>query len=117
MLGFDKEYFVQQVAGLTQLSGELMLVDPLVIDLGWGKLKSALVKLTDAAFVAPREAAATRQMLVAQYVAAFRLVEVAAHHKAGATLKELAINVSASVAPERQLALHTLLDEQRAKLG
>ena len=26
--GFDKDYFVQQVAGLSQLTGELMLVKP-----------------------------------------------------------------------------------------
>ncbi len=47
--GFDKEYFVQQVAGLSQLAGEFMLVKPLVIDLGWGGLKSAMVKLPDSA--------------------------------------------------------------------
>jgi hypothetical protein len=117
MLGFDKEYFVQQVAGLTQLSGELMLVDPKVIDLGWGKLKSALVKLKDAAFVAPHEAATDRQMLIAQYVAAFRQVEAAAHDKAGATLKEIAANVSTRVVPEQQHALRALLDEQRAKIA
>jgi hypothetical protein len=117
MLGFDKDYFVRQVAGLTQLSGELMLVDPLVIELGWGKLKSALVKLKDAAFVASHEAAANRRMLIEQYVAAFRQVEAAAHDKAGATLKEIAANVSTCVVPERQHALHALLDEQRAKLA
>ena len=55
--GFDKEYFVQQVAGLSQLAGELMLVKPIVIDLGWGDLKSALVKLPDSDFVAPQNAA------------------------------------------------------------
>lgn len=32
MHGFDSDYFVQ-VAGLTQLIGEFMLVKPLVIDL------------------------------------------------------------------------------------
>src|ERR1700736_2130533 len=36
--GFDKDYFVQQVAGLSQLAGEFMRVKPLVIDLGWGTL-------------------------------------------------------------------------------
>ena len=55
--GFDKDYFVQQVAGLSQLTGELMLVKPVVIDLGWGNLKSALVKLPDSGFVAPHDAA------------------------------------------------------------
>jgi hypothetical protein len=37
--GFDENYFVQQVAGLSQLAGEFMRVKPLVIDLGWGTLK------------------------------------------------------------------------------
>src|SRR5438552_18585373 len=40
MHGFDKSYFVQHVAGLSQLAGEFMLVKPIVIDLGWGNLKS-----------------------------------------------------------------------------
>src|ERR1700719_5299131 len=76
--GFDRDYFVQQVAGLSQLAGELMLVKPIVIDLGWGELKSALVNLEDRAFVAPPEAAARRRALMGQYVAAFRQVEAAA---------------------------------------
>src|ERR1700730_3289843 len=80
--GFDKQLFVQQVAGLSQLAGELMLVKPIVIDLGWGNLKSALIKLPDAEFVAPQNAATQRQTLVNQYVAAFRSVEVAAHDDA-----------------------------------
>jgi hypothetical protein len=116
-LGFDKDYFVQQVAGLTQLAGEFMLVDPLVIDLGWGKLKSALVKLKDSAFFAPRDAAGNRRMLGDQYVAAFRQVEVAARDKAGAMLKDLASSISARVVPEQQHELHVLVDEQRAKLA
>ena len=70
--GFDKDYFVQQVAGLTQLAGEFMLVHPRVIDLGWGALKSALVKLEDASFVARQEAVARRQALVNQYTQAFQ---------------------------------------------
>jgi hypothetical protein len=54
--GFDQHYFVQQVAGLSQLAGELMLANPSVIDLGWGKLKSALVNPRDSGFVAPPDA-------------------------------------------------------------
>src|SRR5262249_57301197 len=53
--GFDENYFVQQVAGLTQLAGELMSVKPLVIDLGWGTLKTAIVGLKDSSFTEPRE--------------------------------------------------------------
>ena len=75
------------------------------------------MKLQDAAFVAPNEAAANRQTLVEQYVAAFRQVEAAANDKAGATLKEIAASVSTRIVPDRQHALHALLDEQRAKIA
>jgi hypothetical protein len=113
--GFDKHYFVQQVAGLTQPAGELMLVKPLVIDLGWGTLKTALVSLKDSDFVAPQEAATCRQMLLNQYVAAFRHVEAAALDSARSTLNSLAANVSAWVAPGEQGSIRTLVDGQRAK--
>ena len=115
--GFDKDYFVQQVGGLTQLAGELMLVRPLTIDLGWGTLKSALVKLKDASFVVPQEAAAQRQKLVQQYVATFRHVEAGALDAAKGALNELAANVAAAVATDQQGALEALIDGQRAKLG
>jgi hypothetical protein len=114
--GFDKDYFVQQVAGLTQVTGELMLVEPLVIDLGWGKLKSALVKLPDSGFAAPQEAAAARRALVDQYTSAFRHVEKGALDEAKSALKQLAADVSATVATERQGALKELVEAQRAKL-
>jgi len=115
--GFDKDYFVQQVAGLSQLAGEFMLVKPLVIDLGWGTLKSALVKLQDTGFVAPRDAAAHRTTLLSQYVAAFRHVETAALNEAKSTLKDLATNISAWVVTDQQSALSALVDGQLAKLA
>jgi hypothetical protein len=115
--GFDKDYFVQQVAGLSQIAGDFMLVDPLVIDLGWGKLKSALVKLHDTSFVAPREAAATRQTLVNQYVSAFRHVEAGALDKAKSTLGDLVADISAHLVPESQRPLRALADSQLAKLS
>ena len=115
--GFDKAYFVQQVAGLSQLAGEFMLVKPLVIDLGWGTLKSALVNLPDSGFVAPHEATAHRQTLVNQYVAAFRHVEAAALDEAKSTLNDLAANISAWVVTDQQGALSALVDGQLAKLA
>jgi hypothetical protein len=115
--GFDKGYFVQQVAGLSQLAGEFMLVKPLVIDLGWGTLKSALVNLQDSGFVAPHEAAAHRQALVNQYVAAFRHVEAAVLDEAKSTLNDLAANISAWVVTDQQRALSALVDGQLAKLA
>jgi hypothetical protein len=113
--GFDQDYFVQQVAGLSQLAGDLMRVKPLVIDLGWGALKSALVNLADQSFVAPQDAAASRRALVNRYVAAFRQVEAGALREADGALADLA--AAAAVAPEHLGALRALVDGQRAKLA
>jgi hypothetical protein len=115
--GFDKDYFVQQVAGLSQLAGEFMIVDPLAIDLGWGKLKSALVNLQDSGFIAPHEAAADRQTLVNQYVSAFRHVEAAALDKAKSALGDLVTNISTYVVPDKRGTLRALVDGQLAKLS
>jgi hypothetical protein len=114
--GFDKDYFVQQVAGLSQITGELMMVNPVVIDLGWGELKSAIVKLTHSDFVAPQSAADDMKMLVDQYAAAFRKVETAAHPDARTMLKDLSANVTRRVVPGKQAAVTTLIDQQLAKL-
>jgi len=117
MHGFDKEYFVQQVAGLSQLAGEFMLVKPVVIDLGWGGLKSAIVKLPDSGFVAAKEAKAQREKLVEQYVAAFREVERRDLGAARGALKSLSANISGAVVSEQQSPLRALVDGQAAKLG
>ena len=113
--GFDKDYFVQQVAGLTQLAGEFMLVHPRVIDLGWGTLKSALVNLPDSGFVA-RPAAAHRAALLKQYVAAFRQVEAAALDQARSTLHDLAEHIGVAITTGRRDALTALVDAQLARL-
>src|SRR5258708_9594476 len=68
--GFDQNYFVQQVAGLSQLAGELMHVNPRVIDLGWGALKSAPANLPDTAFLAPPEAPEPRATTTHPYITA-----------------------------------------------
>jgi hypothetical protein len=115
--GFDQDYFVQQVAGLSQLAGEFMLVDPRVIDLGWGALKSALTSLPDSAFTAPHEAAAHRRTLVNQYVAVFRHVERAALDAAKGTLEDLAAAAAGLLVTDRQGALRALVDGQLAKLA
>ena len=115
--GFDKEYFMQQISGLSQLAGELMLVKPIVIDLGWGDLKSAVIKLSDSDFLSPQNAAKQRQALVDQYVTAFTKVEVAAHDDAKSTLKNFAANVSSWVVKDKQAALTTLVDGQISKLS
>jgi hypothetical protein len=115
--GFDKNYFVQQVAGLSQLAGELMLVKPIVIDLGWGQLKSALINLPDSAFIRQQGAVTRRRTLVDQYVAAFRRVEAATNGDAQSTLKKLAANISSWVVPDNDGALGKLVDVQISKLS
>jgi hypothetical protein len=115
--GFDRHYFVQQVAGLSQLAGEFMLVDPMVIDLGWGKLKSALVNLKDTGFAAPHQAGEHRRTLVGQYVSAFRHVEAAAREEARSALRELMAGIANRVATEQQGPVRELVDGQLAKLG
>ena len=115
--GFDKDYFVQQVAGLAQLAGEFMLVHPRVIDLGWGTLKSALLNLHDSTFALRQEATARRHTLVNQYVVAFRHVETGALNEARRTLNDLAANIAAWVVTDQQGALKALIDGQLAKLA
>jgi hypothetical protein len=114
--GFDRDYFVQQVAGLTQIAGDMMRVRPGVIDLGWGSLKSALVKLKDADFAAPGEAPAKRKALLDRYVAAFRAVEAGTAQAGDEALKRLAADIAAAVAPDHRAGLATLVEAQRAKL-
>jgi len=117
MHGFDQHYFVQQVAGLAQLTGEFMLVHPRVIHLGWGSLKSALVKIPDSAFTAARDATVRRQTLVDQYSAAFRHVEAAALGEARAALETLSANISSWVVTGQQPALRKLVQTQQAALS
>ena len=93
--GFDENYFVAQVAGLTQITGEFMQVRPIVIDLGWGELKTAVIALKD-------------PTALAQYVDVFRKVEAGRHEQARSGLKDLA---------EKHAALNTLIDAQLAKLS
>jgi hypothetical protein len=116
MHGFDQTYFVQQVAGLSQLAGELMLVKPVVIDLGWGKLKSAIVGLPDAAFTAAQEAKEQRRKLVDGYIAVFHRVESGSNSDARAALAVLSSDISASITAEHQSTLRSLVAEQTAKL-
>ena len=115
--GFDENYFTAQVAGLSQIAGDFMRVKPLVIDLGWGKLKSAVVNLAATDFARPDDAAANRQMLIGQYIAAFRHVETGALNEAKIAFHDFVGNVSAWVATEHQGALKTLADGQLSKLA
>ncbi len=115
--GFDAEYFMQQISGLSQMTGEFMLVKPIVIDLGWGDLKSAIIKVPDTGFLSQQNASMQRKRLVDQYVAAFRKVEAGSYEEAKSELKEMAGNVSSWVAKDQQAAVSVLIDEQMSKLS
>lgn len=117
MHGFDKNYFTQQVAGLSQITGDLMRVKPPVIDLGWGNLKSALIKLPDSAFAKPDDAKVHRRALVTQYTGAFHDVESGANTKARDTLSNLSANITTSVVDSRQDAARKIVADLLAKLG
>jgi hypothetical protein len=70
--GFDENYFVKQVAGLSQIAGSLMAQDniKIVLDFGWGQIASGLTctlpsicttapatgLLPDSSFVTPADA-------------------------------------------------------------
>jgi hypothetical protein len=105
------------VAGLTQLAGELMQVRPQVIALNWGTLKSVIVKLPNAAFGAPQDAAAHRQTLLNQYTLAFRHNEATALPDARAALRDLSASVSKFVVGDQQSTVRTLVENQIAALS
>jgi hypothetical protein len=108
---------VQQVAGLTQLAGEFMRVAPLVIDLGWGELKSALTRVKDAGFTSPGDAAKARTALVAEYVEAFRRVEKDDRAGARGTLKDLQARLPTVLTPDAQRDVLVKVDALLGKLG
>jgi hypothetical protein len=109
--------WLEAIHRLLDLENAAVMVKPIVIDLGWGHLKSALIKLPDSDFVSRQDAATQRQKLVDQYVAAFRKVEVAANDDARSTLKNLATDVSSWVVLDKQAALNALVDNQISKLS
>jgi hypothetical protein len=115
--GFDEHYFLQQVAGLSQVASDLMRVDPRVIDLGWGEMKTAIVKLKDADFKSASQGAVDRKGLLDRYTAAFRQVEAGDRAAATASLQTLSKAVADAVAPEPRGAITARIQEQIGKLS
>jgi hypothetical protein len=114
---FDENYFLQQVAGLAQLTGELMLVDPIVIDLGWGNIRSGLQctisqvcsiaprtgLLPDSAFVAPASAPVQRQVLLNMFQDAHESVQAGQYATAHTKLQQLETAITEYVASPAKL--------------
>ena len=115
--GFDKSYFRSQVGGLSQIAGDLMRVDPKVIDLGWGELKSAIAKLDDWAFLKSDSSKEQRQSLLDRYIAAFRALESGNHSGMQEALRGISGSLPAVVVPDARQKLSTLIEMQLAKIG
>jgi hypothetical protein len=129
-LGFSPEYFTQQVAGMAQVIGNLMVVDPVVIDLGWGPIRAGLQCqiaaicsttpptgfLTDAKFVNPATAPATRQMLLNEYTAMTDLLEQGKYNHVRTALTQLQADITTYVSDPNRTALNLVITGQIAKV-
>ena len=129
VVGFDADNFLQEVAGFSQMIGNLMLVDPIVIDRGWGSIRAGLQceiaaicsnpptgRLPDSQFVSPVDAPSTRQILLNQYFAITDLLEKGKYAKAKTALTKLQTDITTFVAEPNRTALNVLISTQAAKL-
>jgi len=131
--GFDEDYFVQQVAGLTQIAGAVMAKSNFSItaDFGWGNIASGLTctlpsictsapvtgLLPDSQFATPANAQAQRAQLVAEYESAFWDVSRGNYASAITKLQTLEANVNNWILAPNDTALIILIDNQIAKLA
>ena len=131
--GFDENYFVEQVAGLSQIAGSIMAQDniKIVLDFGWGRIASGLTctlpsicttrpptgLLPDSGFATPANAPSQRAELVNEYQAAFRYVEQARYAEAINELQTLEQNISSWILDPNQTSLIILINNQIAKLA
>ena len=114
---------------MSQVIGNMMVVDPLVIDFGWGNLKSGLAcqdkilcttapktgYLPDSQFNNPSTAAATRAQLIALYNVAMTQLEQGLYDQAKSKLASLQQAIGDSVKDPNQTALNLLITAQLAK--
>jgi hypothetical protein len=129
-LGFSPDYFIQQVAGMSQVIGNLMVVDPIVLDLGWGPIRAGLQCqlaaicsttpstgfLSDSKFINPSTATADRQLLVNEYLAMTDLLEAGQYNHVKAALAQLQSDITARIADPNRTALNLVITSQIAKL-
>jgi hypothetical protein len=128
-LGFDPDYFVQQVAGMSQVVGNLMVVDPIVIDLGWGPIRAGIQCtmaaicsapasgfLPDSKFVDPSTASVHRQLLLQEYLDMTEQLEQGHYDNVRTRLQQLKADVTTYVSDPNRTALNLEIDTQIAKL-
>jgi hypothetical protein len=113
---FDPKLFRTQVLGMSQIVGELMLVKPVVIDLGWGNLHAMLANLNGDLFVTPVKWANRKAAFFDTYARVFSQVESGDLSSARAGLEALKSELLSEVTPAEAMPLIVVIDEQIAKL-
>jgi hypothetical protein len=113
---FDANLFHTQVAGMAQIIGELMLVEPIVIDLGWGSMHATINNLAETAFNDAAKAGGQKAALLNLYALMFEEVELGDLSTAKVKLQTMKTNVTAQIKTANATALLTLIDAQIAKL-
>jgi hypothetical protein len=118
---FDKDIFYAQVATMSQIAGNLMLVAPIVLDYVWGDLNILIRDLPDEAFIShpkkPDLATKLREWLLHFDDEAFASVRRGLYHKAKARLEKLKERVTDWIVVEaNQAAVIAKIDEAIAKL-
>ena len=128
-ISIDPANFVQEVGGFSQMIGNMMLVDPIVIEPNWGRIRAGLACtqasfcstptsgfLPDSQFVDPASAPATRQALINQYLAMTDLLEQGKYSDVQAALTQLQANITVSIKEPNRSALNLVISTQAAKL-
>jgi len=129
VVGFDADNFLQEIAGFSQMVGNLMLVDPIVIDPGWGSIRAGLQCqiaaicqtpptgfLPDSQFVSPADASSARQILLNEYFTVTDWLDKGRYDKAKTALTSLQNDITTFVAEPNRSALNLLISTQAAKL-
>jgi hypothetical protein len=131
--GFDPNYFVTQVAGLSEIAGSFMAQDnvKIILDLGWGQIASGLTctlpsictstpmtgLLPDSQFNNAALASALRAKLMFLYKSAMTFVQNGQYPQATNLLQNLQASISSTIKDPNQTALNILIGNQIAKLA
>jgi hypothetical protein len=112
---FDKNLFYTQVAGMSQIIGNLMLVAPVVLDYVWGDLNVMIRDLPDNAF--RHEASLLRKALLNKDNAVFNQVRIGDYKGAIQKLEnDLKKHIMSWIVPANQAALIEQVDLAIEKL-
>lgn len=112
---FDKHLFVTQVAGMSQIVGNLMLVAPVVLDYVWGDLNVMIRDLPDGAFNDPTQASKLRDVLLDKDDAIFDEVRSGEYKGAIHKLENLKKKIIDWIVVANQAALIEKIDLAIAK--